>query len=132
MSDSLWSCEMQHARLPCPSLFPSLLKFMSIEPVIPSKHLILCQLLLLLLLIFPSIRVFSSESALFIRWPNQWSFSFTSVLPVNIQDWFPLVLTCLISLKFNRLSRVFFSTAVQKHQFFSAQPSLWFKSHIHT
>ena len=56
----------------------SLLKLMSIESVIPSNHLILCHPLLLLLSIFPSIRVFSSESALRIRWPKYWSFSFHS------------------------------------------------------
>ena len=54
----------------------SLLKFMFIELVMPSNHLILCQTLLLLPSIFPSIRVFSNKSALCIRWPNYWSFSF--------------------------------------------------------
>ena len=54
-----------------------LLKFMSIEPVMPSSHLILCHPLLLLPSIFPSIRVFSSDSVLFIRWPKYWSFSFS-------------------------------------------------------
>ena len=56
----------------------------------------------------------------------------TSVLPMNIQDWFPLGLTGLISLQSKGLSRVFTNTAVQKHQFFGAQPSLWSNSHIHT
>ena len=60
----------------------SLLKFMSIESVMPSNHLILCRLLLLLPSIFPSIRVFSNESALRIRWPRYWSFSF-SISPSN-------------------------------------------------
>ena len=55
----------------------------------------------------------------------------TSVLPMNFQGWFPLGLTDLISLKSKGLSRVFSNTIVQKHQFFSAQPSLWSKSHIH-
>ena len=55
-----------------------------------------------------------------------------SVLPVNIQDWFPLGLTGLISLQSKGLSRVFSNTTVQKHQFFSAQLSLWYSSHIHT
>ena len=70
----------------------SLFKLMSIESVIPSNHLILCHPLLLLPSIFPSIRVFSNESVLRIRWPKYWSFSFlhSSVLPMNIQDWFPL------------------------------------------
>ena len=55
-----------------------------------------------------------------------------SVLPVNIQDWFPLGLTGLISLKSKGLSRVFSNTTIQTHPFFHAQPSLWFSSHIHT
>ena len=55
-----------------------------------------------------------------------------SVLWVNIQDWFPLGLTGLISLQSNRLSRLFYNTTVQKHQFFSTQPPLWSNSHIHT
>ena len=76
----------------------SLLKFMSIGSVMPSNHLILCHPLLLLPLIFPSIRVFSNESALSIRWPNYWSFSF-SISPSNEcselisfkVDWFDLL-----------------------------------------
>ena len=55
-----------------------------------------------------------------------------SVLPMNIQDWFPLGLTDLISFQFKGLSRVFFNTTVQKCQFFNAQPSLWYNSHIYT
>ena len=106
----------------------SLLKFMSIESVIPSNHLMLCCLLLL----FPSIRVFSSELALCIRWPKYWSFSSASVLLVNIQGWYPLRLTDLISLLSKGLSRVFSSIVVWKHQFFGTQPSLWSNSHIHT
>ena len=68
----------------------SLLKLMSIESVIPSNHLILCRPLLLLPPIPPSIRVFSSESTLRMRWPKYWSFSFASVLPMNTQGWSPL------------------------------------------
>ena len=66
------------------------------------------------------------------RWPKYWSFSLASVLPMNIQDWFPLGLTGLISLPYKGLSRVCFSTTVQKHQFFGSQTSLWFNFHIHT
>ena len=55
-----------------------------------------------------------------------------SVLPVNIQGWFPLGLTCLISLQSKGLSRVFSNTTVQKHHFFGTQSSLWSNSHIHT
>ena len=76
MSDSLQPCGLQHARLPCPiTNSQSLLKLMSIESVMPTKHLILCHHFLLLLSIFPSIRVFPIESVLCIRWPKYWSFS---------------------------------------------------------
>ena len=77
MSDSLWPHGLQHARPPCPSPTPSLLKLMSIELVMPTNHLILCFPLLFLPSIFPSIRVFSNESVLYIRWPKYWSFSFS-------------------------------------------------------
>ena len=117
----------------------SLLKLMSTESVMPSNHFILCSLLLLLPLIFPSIRVFSNEQTFLIRWPKCWSFSL-SISPSNeysglisyIQGWFPLRLTGLISLQSKGLSRVFSNTTLQKHQFFSAQPSLWSNCHIHT
>ena len=99
----------------------SLLKRMSIESVMPSNHLILCLPFLFLLSIFPSIRVFSSESVLHIRWPKYWSFSF-SISPSNEysglisfrMDWLDL-------LAVQGLSRVFSNTTVQKHQFFGAQ-----------
>ena len=66
--------ELQHTKLPCPWPLPSLLKLMSIELMMPANHLVLyCPLLLPL--IFPSIRVFSNELALHIRWPKYWSFS---------------------------------------------------------
>ena len=68
----------------------SLLKLKSIELVMPSNHLNLCDPLLLPPSIIPSIRVFSNKSVLCIRWPQYCSFSFTSVLPMDIQDWFPL------------------------------------------
>ena len=99
-------------------------KPMSTESVMPSNHLILCRPLLLLPSIFPSIRVFSSESALLIRWPKYWSFSFSISLPMNTQDWSPLGWTGWLSLQSKGLSRVFSNTTVQKHQFFAAQLSL--------
>ena len=108
----------------------SVLKLMSIELLMPSNHITLCHRLLLLLSIFPSISVFSSESVLRISWPKYWSFSIS--LSSEYQDWFPLGLTSLISLQSKGLSRVFSNTTVQKHQFFSAQLSLWSNSHIHT
>ena len=111
----------------------SLPKFLSTEWVTPSNHLILRRPLLLPS-IFPSIRVFSIESAVHIRWPKYWSFSF-STIPSNehsglvsfrielfdLLDWF----------ESKERSRVFSSTTVQKHQFFSDLPSLWSNSHIH-
>ena len=103
----------------------SLLKLMCIESVTPSNHLNLCCPLLLLPLIFLSIRWFSNESALCIRWP-------LSVFPMNIQGWFPLELTGWISLQSKGLSRVFSNTTVQKHQLFGAQLRSRSNSHIHT
>ena len=109
----------------------SLLKLIFIETVTPSNQLILCHTLLLPTSIFPNIRVFFNESVLCIRWPKFWSFSF-SISASNEylglisfrMDWLDLFA--------KGLSRVFFSTTVQKHQFFSAQLSLWSNSHIHT
>ena len=98
-------------------------KLMSIELVMPSNHLILYCLLLLLPSIFPSIRVFPSESDLRIRWPKYCSFSFNISPPMNTQDQYPLGWTGWISLQFEGLSRVFSNTTVQKHQFFGAQLS---------
>ena len=110
----------------------SLLRLMSIELVKPSNHLILCYLLLLPTSNCPSIRVFSNESVLHIRWPKYWSFSF-NISPSNeYSDWFPLGWTGWISLQSKGLARVFSNTTVQKHQFFSAQLSLYSNSHIHT
>ena len=109
----------------------SLLKVMSIESVIPSDHLI-CFPLLLLPSVFRSIRVFSNESVLCIRWPKIGASASESVLPMNIQDWFPIGLTHFISLQSKGLSRVFSNTTVQKHQFFGTQLSLWSNSDIHT
>ena len=111
----------------------SLLKLMSIDSMITSNHLILCRPLLLLPSIVSSIRVFSNESVLCIRWPKYWGFSFnisssseySGLISFRI-DWFDLFAVQ------GGLSRVFSNTTVQKHQFFSAQPSLWSNSHIHT
>ena len=125
-----WTAACQ-ASLSLP-LSQSLFKLMSMESVMPSNHLFLCLFLLLLPSIFPSIRVFSSELPLCIRWPKYWSFSFSisafseysGLISFRI-DWFDL-------LAVQGFSRVFSSFKVQKHQFFSAQPSLWSSSHIHT
>ena len=90
-------------------------KPMSIKSVMPSNHLIFCPPLLLLSSIFPSIRVFSNESALRNRWPKYFGqrvSASASILPKNIQGWFPLGLTGLISLLSRGFSRVFSSTTV--------------------
>ena len=110
----------------------SLSKLTSIESVMPSNHLILCCLLFLLPSIFPNIRVFSNESVLPIGDQSTGVSTLASVLPMNIQDWFPLGWTALISLKSKELSRVFSNTTVQKHQFFGAQLSSQSSSHVHT
>ena len=106
----------------------SLLKLTSIESVMPSNHLILCRPLLLLPSIFPTIRVFL-VSQFFTSGGHSIGVSASaSVLPINIQDWFPLRWTGWISLQSKGLSRVFPSTTVWKHQFSAAQPSLWSNS----
>ena len=111
--------------------FGSLLKLMSIESAMPSNHLILCRPLLLLPSNFPSIRVFSNELVLHIRWPKYWSFSF-SISPSNGHSGLiSFGLTGWISLQSKGLSRVS-NITVQKHQFFAAQLFLWSNSHIHT
>ena len=110
-----------------------LLKLMSTELVLPSNYLILCPPLLLLPSIYPSIKVFFNESFLRIRWPKQWSFSFSSVFPMNIQDGFPLGWTDWISLQSKGLLRVFSNKKLNsKAQFFGAQLSLYSNFHIYT
>ena len=99
-------------------------KLPSIESAMPSNHLICCRPLFLVPSNFPSIRDFSNESALCTRWPKYCSSASASVLPMNIQDWFPLGWTSWISLQSKGLSRVFSNATVQKHQFFSTQLSL--------
>ena len=110
----------------------SLLKPMPIELVMPSNHLILCRPLLLLAPIPARIRVFSNESALRMRWPKYWSFSFSISPSNNTQYVSPSGWTGWISLQCKGLSRVFSNTTVQKHQFFGAQLSSQSNSHIHT
>ena len=110
----------------------SSLRLTSIESVMPSSHLILCRPLLLLPPVPRSIRVFSSESTLRMRWPKYWSFSFTIIPSKEIPGRSPSEWTGWISLQSKGLSRVFSNTTVQKHQFFGAQPSSQSNSHIHT
>ena len=116
---------LQNARLPCPPLSP---RVCWIESVILANHLILCHPH------SPFVFSLSQHQGLFqcVRWPKYWSSASASVLPMNIQSWFPLGLTGLISLPSKELSRVFSSTTVQKHQFFGTQWSLWSNSHTHS
>ena len=133
MSDSLWPCEPQHARPPCPSPTPTV--YPNSCPLSRWCHLTISS----------SVSPFSSWLQSF---PTSGSFQMSqlftsggqnigvsasiSVLPMNTQDRFPLGWTGWISLQSKGLSRVFSNTTVQKHQFFGAQPSLQSNSHIHT
>ena len=110
----------------------SSLRLTSIESVMPSSHLILCRPLLLLPPILPTIRVFSNESTLHMRWPKYWSFSFSNIPSKEIKGWSPSEWTGWISLQSKGLSRVFSNITVQMHQFFSTQPSSQSNFHIHT
>ena len=132
MSDSLtlWTAAQQG---PLSSIISqSLLKFMFIELVMLSKHLILCQPLFLLALIFsasgsfPMSRLFASGGQ------SNGDSASTSVLPMNSQGCFPIRTTGLISMLSKGFSRIFSNSTVRKHKFFGAQPSLWSNSHICT
>ena len=132
MSDSATPWVAAHQAFLSFTVSLSLLRFMSIELVVLCNHLILCHPCLLLLSIFPSIRVFSSESALCLRWLKYWNFSF-SINPSNEYsglisfriDWLDLLAVqgTLKSLLQHHSS---------KYQFFAAQLSLWSNSHIQT
>ena len=109
-----------------------LLKLRSIELVMPSNYLILCCPLLLLPSIFPSIRVFSSESVLHIRWPKYWSFSFSISPSSEYSGLISLRMDWLDLFAVKGLSSIFSNNTIQKHQFFGTQLSLQSNSHIHT
>ena len=125
VSDSLWPHGLQHCQASLSvTNSRSLLKLMSIELVMPSNHLILCRSLSSCPQSFPASGSFQ-VSQLFAQGSQSIEVSAsTSVLPMNIQDWFPLRWTGWISLQSKGFSRVFSNTTVQKHQFFSAQLSL--------
>ena len=130
---TLWPHGVQQASLPCPSLSPGVCSNSCLSshwwhPTISSS-----------VALFSSCLQYFPASGSF---PKSWLFTSggqsigdsasASILPINIQDWFPLGWTGLISLQFKGLSGVFSNITVQKHQFFSAQPSSWSNSHIHT
>ena len=128
---SLWSYGLQQARPPCPSPTPGTCSNSCplsqwCHPTISSS-----------VVPYSCFQSFPGSGSFLMSWffissgqINEASAS-ASVLPMDIQDWFPLGLTGLISLQSKGLSRVFFNTSVQKHQFLIAQPSLWSNSHIH-
>ena len=130
MSNSLWPHRLQHTRLPC----------LSLSPGVCSNSCPLNQYCHPTILFFVALFSCPQSSPGSGSFPVRWFFTSggqsvrastsTSVLPMNIQGWFPLGLTGLISLQSKGLSRVFSSTTVQKHQFFGTQPSLWSNSHI--
>ena len=129
-SNCLWPHGLQHARLPCPSPTPGAYSnscpsswccHPTISPVVPFSSSLQSSTASVS---FPMSQFFASG--------GQSIGASASVLPTYIQDWFPLELTGLISLQSKGLSGVFSNTTVQKHQFFSAQLSLWSNSHIHT
>ena len=124
VSDSLWPYGLQHARFPCPSPSPGVcsnscpLSWWCL-PTISSSIILFSSCLQS----FPASGYFPVSQ--FFTLGSQSIGASASVLPVNTQGWFPLGLIRLISLQSKRLSRVFPSTTVQKHQFFGTQPSLW-------
>ena len=131
VSDSLWPHELQHTRLPCPSPTPGAYSCPSSQwwhPTISSSVIPFSSCLQS----FPASRSFP-VSQLFTSGDQSIGVSASTwVLPMHIQNWFPLGLTGWISLLSKGLSRVFSNTTVQKHQFFGTQLSLWSNSHIHT
>ena len=110
--------------LPVHHQLPSLLKLMSIESVMPSNHFILCHPFFFPPSIFPSIRVFSNESALHIRWPKYWSFSFNMSPSNEYSGLIYFRMNWLDLPAVQGLSTVFSNTTVQKNQFFGPQLSL--------
>ena len=119
-----------HQASPSFTISRNVLKFMFTELVMPSTRLLFCFPLLPLPSVFPSIKVFSSELALHIRWPKYWNFSFSISLSNEYSELISFGWTGLICLQSKGLSRVFSNTTIRRHQFFGAQSSLWFNSHI--
>ena len=123
---------LQHARLPCPSLFPGVCENSS--PLSWWCHLIISSSVTLFShpQSFPASGSFPVSQLFTSGGQSMGASTSASALPMNIQDWFPLGLTDLISLLSKGLSWIVYSTTVWKHQFLGTQPSLWSNSHIHT
>ena len=107
-------------------------RLMSVESMMSSNHLILCHPLLFLSSVFPSVRVISSESAVCIRWPKYWSFSFSISPSSEHSGLISFRIDCFHFLVVQGTLKSLLRTTVRKHQFFDAQPSLWSNSHICT
>ena len=133
MSDSLWPHGLQHTRPPCPS--PTTGVYSNSCPSSRWHHPTISSSLIPFfscLQSFPAYGSFQMSQFFTLGGQSIGVSTSTWVLPMNIQDWFPLGWTSWISLQSKGLSRVFSNTTVQKHQFFCAQLSLWSNSHIHT
>ena len=132
VSDSLQPNGLQHARPPCPLPIPEV--YSNSSPLSPWCHPTISSSVVRFsscLKSFPASGSFQMNQFFASGGQSIGVSASASVLPMNIQDWFPLGLTGWISLQAKALSRVFSNTAVQKHQFFGAQLSLWSNSHIH-
>ena len=132
VSESLRPHGLQRARPPCPSPTPGVYSNSCPLSRWPFNNLIPCRPLLLPRLIFPSVRVFSNESVLRIRWPKDWSFSFSISPSKEYSRLISFGWTGGISLQSKGLSRVFSNTTVQNLRFLGAHPSSHSNSHIHT
>ena len=133
VNNSLRPHKSQHARPPCPSPTPRVYSnpcpsSQWCHPTISSSVIPFSSHLQS----FPALGSFQMSQFFTSGGQSIGVSALASVLPMNIQDWFPLGWASWISFLSKGLSRVFFNTTVQKHQFFSAQPSLWSNSHIHT
>ena len=133
MFNSLWPHGLQHTRLSCPSPTPKVCSnsyplSQWCHPAVSSSIIPFSSCLQS----FPALESFPMSQLFTLGSQSIGAPASASVLPMNIQGWFPLGLTGLISLQSKGLSRVFFNTTAQKHQFFSVHPSLWSNSYIHT
>ena len=132
MSDSLWSHRLQHTRPPCPSPTPRV--YSNSCPLSQWCHPTISSFVIPFSSCpqsCPASGSFPMSQFLEAGGQRIGASALASVLPMNIQDWFPLGLTDWVSLQSKGLSKVFSNTTVQKHQFFGAQLSLWSNSHIH-
>ena len=132
MSDSLPHCGLQHARLPCLLPSPGVCSNLSIELVMPFKHLSSVIPFSSCLQSCPASESFPMSQFFASDGQSIGISASASVLPMNIQNCFPLGCTGWISLLFKGLLRVFSNTSVQKYEFFVTQLSLWSTSHNHT